>query len=579
MRSFTCLTLLLLFPAVLPAQPSPTPCTFRDTYFLPRQLEEFGPHKGYLLLFTQLGDEASAKALAAVDAMLPAIRERGVLVVNVNIAKGDAMLDIALESLRRNAPYPSGQDVDGCLQTRYGVSRPGVLALLDATTAPLLVGEIEQLEASLLRLDAGEAGRWEEQPSSHAPVSAEGPASDQTETITYHQHVAPVIRANCFPCHAGGGNAPFALDSYERVAAHSAMIAEVVRLGTMPPWYAHGGDLQFINAPELTLDERGWFQAWHDAGKPEGEPVGAEAPDSALYRQDEFLVDLRLEASEPVAVPASGFLEYQVVALPYVTQEDVWIQGLRVSPSNPRVMHHALVIAVTPAPADHEDGTYMLALSAVGTQPARFPDGIAAKLPKGSRIAFNIHYEPTGKPEQDTMGIELMFPRAPVRKRARFVGFDKKDIVIAPGDPHSEQAAQLELKHSLSLFGVLGHMHVRGKAMQVHADFADGRTLNLLTLPAWNFSWQMIYQIKPGDAVLSAGTVVRARALFDNSTQNPYNPDPSVEVRTGKRTTDEMLDVVLMGVRPFEALNLTLDPASQAAAFKHAPLPQAIKAQ
>jgi mono/diheme cytochrome c family protein len=546
---------------------------------LPRQLEEFGPQKGYLLLFTQLGDEASAKALAAVDAMLPAIRDRGVLVVNVNVAKGDAMLDIALDALRRNAPYPSGQDVDGCLQARYGIPRPGVLALLDAATAPLLVGDIEQLEASLLRLDAGETGRWQEQPAEQSPVSTEAPASDQTEMITYHQHLAPVVSANCFPCHAAGGSAPFSLDSYERLAAHSAMVAEVVRLGTMPPWYAHGGDLQFANEPALEPEQRKWFQAWHDAGKLEGEPGGAEVPDSILSKQDEFVVDLRLEASEPVAVPASGFLEYQVVALPYVTEQDVWLQGLRVAPSNPRVMHHALVIAVTPAPADHEDGTYMLALSAVGTQPARFPDGIAAKLPKGSRIAFNIHYEPTGKPEQDTMGIELMFPRAPVRKRARFVGFDKKDILIAPGDPHSEQTAQLELKHSLSLFGILGHMHVRGKAMQVYADHADGRTLNLLTLPAWNFSWQMIYRIKPGDAVLSAGTMVRARALFDNSRQNPYNPDPSVEVRAGKRTTDEMLDVVLMGVRPFEALNLTLDPATQAKAFKHAPLPQEKKVQ
>lgn len=554
------------------------PCDFRDTYFLPRQLEDYGPHKGYLLLFTQLGDDASKQALAKIDGMLPAIRQRGVLVVNVNVAPGDGMLDIALDALRRNALYPSGQDVDGCLKARYGITRPGVVALLDATTAPLWVGEIGQLEASLPRLDAGETGRWEEVFLSPPVTADEGPPTAEDVSITYHEHLAPAIRRNCFPCHAGAGTAPFALDTYERVAANSAMIAEVVRLGTMPPWYAHGGDLQFVNAPTLSPEQRKWFQAWHDAGKPEGEPNKGETPDESSTRQDDFVVDLRLEASAPIDVPATGFLEYQVVAIPYVTQEDVWIQGLRVAPSNPRVMHHALVIAVTPAPADHEDGTYMLALSAVGTQPSRFPDGIAAKLPKGSRIAFNIHYEPTGKPEQDTIGIELMFPRAPVRKRARFVGLDKKDISIAPGDPRSEQTAQLELKHSLSLFGILGHMHVRGKAMQVNADFADGRSLNLLTLPAWNFSWQMIYQIKPGDAVLSAGTTVRARALYDNSKQNPYNPDPSVEVRTGKQTTDEMLDVVLMGVRPFEALNLTLDPASQAKAFKSVPLPQEVKA-
>lgn len=578
MSFFTFLALTLLFPAAPPAPPSSAPCDFRDTYLLPRQLEEFGAHKGYLLLFTQLGDDASKQALATVDGMLPAIRQRGVLVLNVNVAPGDGILDIALDALHRNAPYPSGKDVEGCLQARYGVVRPGVLALLDAAMAPLWVGELGQLETALRRLDAGEAGRWDEASLSPVAMAELRPPQAEEVSITYHEHLAPVIRANCFPCHANAGTAPFSLDTYERVAANSAMIAEVVRLGAMPPWYAHGGDLQFVNAPTISPEQRKWFQAWHDAGKPEGEPVSAQAPDSDLHKQDEFLVDLRLEASEPIAVPATGFFEYQVVTLPYITQEDVWIQGLRVSPSNPRVMHHALVIAVTPAPADHEDGTYMLALSAVGTQPSRFPDGIAAKLPKGSRIAFNIHYEPTGKPEQDTMGIELMFPRAPVRKRARFVGFDKKDIVIAPGDPHSEQTAQLELEHSLALFGVLGHMHVRGKAMQVHADFPDGRTLNLLTLPAWNFSWQMIYQIKPGDAVLSPGTVVRARALFDNSTQNPYNPNPSVEVRTGKRTTDEMLDVVLMGVRPFEALNLTLDPASQAAAFKYAPLQKDKKA-
>jgi len=114
-------------------------------------------------------------------------------------------------------------------------------------------------------------------------------------------------------------------------------------------------------------------------------------------------------------------------------------------------------------------------------------------------------------------------------------------------------------------------MHLRGKSAKITAEKRDGSISSLLVVPAWNFNWQMIYEIASGDAVLASGTKLRMHAFFDNSLQNPYNPDPDVIVRTGKQTTDEMMDAVLMGVHPFESLNLKIDVEQQRAALRHEP--------
>ncbi len=68
----------------------------------------------------------------------------------------------------------------------------------------------------------------------------------------------------------------------------------------------------------------------------------------------------------------------------------------------------------------------------------------------------------------------------------------------------------------------------------------QGKTETLLDIPRYDFNWQLLYRYAEPKA-LHAGDTIRFTAWFDNSDQNPANPDPTQTVRWGPQTFDEML--------------------------------------
>ena len=59
-------------------------------------------------------------------------------------------------------------------------------------------------------------------------------------------------------------------------------------------------------------------------------------------------------------------------------------------------------------------------------------------------------------------------------------------------------------------------------------------------MPHYDFNWQTTYRLeKP--LRLPAGTRIDCTAHFDNSTNNPNNPDPTKPVRWGDQTWEEMM--------------------------------------
>ena len=96
-----------------------------------------------------------------------------------------------------------------------------------------------------------------------------------------------------------------------------------------------------------------------------------------------------------------------------------------------------------------------------------------------------------------------------------------------------------DLARPARLLSVQPHMHVRGKSMQVRAVYADGRTEDLLSVPKYDFNWQITYVLSK-TLDLPAGTRLESVAGFDNSVNNPFNPDAEATVRWGDQTTSEM---------------------------------------
>ena len=64
--------------------------------------------------------------------------------------------------------------------------------------------------------------------------------------------------------------------------------------------------------------------------------------------------------------------------------------------------------------------------------------------------------------------------------------------------------------------------------------------MNLFYIDDWDFNWQGIYGYQE-PVNLPKGTVLRMKAVFDNSTANPRNPSsPPIPVTWGEQTQDEM---------------------------------------
>jgi hypothetical protein len=84
------------------------------------------------------------------------------------------------------------------------------------------------------------------------------------------------------------------------------------------------------------------------------------------------------------------------------------------------------------------------------------------------------------------------------------------------------------------------HMHVRGKDKTYIAHYPDGTTETLLSVPKYDFNWQITYELAT-PKVLPKGTRLEVIAHYDNSPANKFNPDPTKDVRWGDQTWEEMM--------------------------------------
>jgi hypothetical protein len=96
------------------------------------------------------------------------------------------------------------------------------------------------------------------------------------------------------------------------------------------------------------------------------------------------------------------------------------------------------------------------------------------------------------------------------------------------------------LQDSVTLTSLMPHMHFRGKDFMYKAVFPSGETKVLLSVPKYDFNWQLGYELAE-PLVLPKGTRLQCTAHYDNSENNPFNPDPNKLVKWGEQTWDEMM--------------------------------------
>ena len=372
--------------------------------------------------------------------------------------------------------------------------------------------------------------------------------------------VAPLLNQHCVECHRPGTEAPFVLTSYEKAAAKAAVIAEVVEEQRMPPWFAHPGFGKFVNERSLTEDERNTIVQWARGAKSSGDLT--QAPKPPEFSESKWLIgepDLIITAAKPEQLPATGYIDYRYVVLPYVFAHDTWVQGIQIMPSNPRVVHHANLALTVPGQGYDDDQNFITG-KVPGGIPVDLDSGLAIRIPKGASLLYQIHYVTTGKPETDQISVGLRFAKEPIRKRVRYKIIGDYKFEIPPGAPAHPVAAQKELECDATGIALFSHMHLRGKDTTFFAHYPDGKSETLLVLPNYSFDWQLSYVWDRGAQRFPKGTKIECSSHFDNSPFNPYNPDPKVAVKNGPQTHNEMMQGFFFYTDDAEHLNVRVDP-------------------
>jgi len=347
--------------------------------------------------------------------------------------------------------------------------------------------------------------------------------------------------------------------SYQETRPWAKAIKQAVTVRKMPPWYADPHTGEFRNDRTLPASGIAQISAWADAGAPEGNPADAPKPLSFVEGWQIGRPDLILEMPSEFSIPSQGTVEYQYIVIPTGLKEDRWVQAAEARPGNRAVVHHIIAfirepgskwlkdavpgVPFVPAKGGHERGVMAddnLTGFAPGMPAEILPPGQARLLKAGSDIVLQMHYTASGKAQSDRSRIGVVFAKAPPRERVLTAAVSNQKFVIPPGDSNYRVDAELTLYSPSTLIGMLPHMHLRGKAFSYRVTYPDGRREDLLNVPKYDFNWQLWYL--PAEVkVLPAGTKVACTAFFDNSANNPANPDPQAEVRYGEQSWEEMM--------------------------------------
>jgi peroxiredoxin len=542
-----------------------------------------------VVAFTQVGCPVAQRYGPALARLHGRFSGRGVGFVGVDESPLVASTEVSEQAARLGLAFPILRDERQELLRALDVRTSTEVLVLDAQRRLCYRGAIDdrlgvgtaraESEHDYLEdaLEAVLAGKTPAVLASDAPGCIltrlpEAELEPLPEPVTYYEHVAPILQENCVPCHRSGQVAPFELTAYEDAYGRSEMIGFVVRERIMPPWsVSRHFDGEFSNELGLTERERATLLRWAEGGRAAGDPELAPAPrewpegwtlaDLDLVLEPDLQVHwgekplLTRIPAEGFRVPAEGVLDYQDLVSSHVFEEEQWISGVEILPSEASVVHHAILFvrsarllernpgqrperdASRPDAGGGELGPGYSGFYVPGTPGREFPEGYAQRIPAGSILLLQMHYTPDGAERFDRPRIGLRLARERPRYEVATGSASDDDFVIPP---HAvvELRGERRLPFDLQLVGFMPHMHYRGRQFRFLLERPDGSIRTLLNVD-YQFDWQMSYT--PREPIPApAGSRILGTGIMDNSAANPRNPDPSAEVRFGRQSTDEM---------------------------------------
>ncbi len=417
--------------------------------------------------------------------------------------------------------------------------------------------------------------------------------------LSYLDDIAPIIAEKCAKCHREGSIAPFALDSHLAVRGWSPMIREVVLTRRMPPGQIDNKVGRKIrNEMNLSDEEMIKLVKWIEMGsrnESENDPLADLTWPETKWSLGE--PDLIVEI-DPQTIPATGVLDILDYPIELNLEKDVWIRGSEIAPGDPRVVHHVITTVVPKdgmlslvervklvldqvepekanaaleiirsaeeAGVEPDRATLLKSLGtgidtslilvgsanpnlaliagyAAGVNAEMNPEGVGGVIPKDHNLNLQIHYTTMGQEVVDRTQVGLWFydeGDIPQIRRTNVVS-SSRFMEIPPYSKHYEMEASVTVREDAFLRAIMPHMHYRGKEVEFTVIYPNGKRELVLSVPDYSFNWQINHFLEE-PLFMPKGTELVVSGAYDNSEQNPFNPDPSAHVTFGRQSWDEM---------------------------------------
>lgn len=398
----------------------------------------------------------------------------------------------------------------------------------------------------------------------YLPAPKTAAARPLPESVTWNEHIAPIIQQNCAACHRPDEVGPFPLLTAAQGIKRSRQIAEIVSTGQMPPWHADADSPPFLNDRRLVQRDIDLILKWREQGAPEGD--AAMAPPEPVFADTLQISnpDVTLTMPEPYPIPAEGRDEYRNFVFPLNLTEQKWVRSLELRPSARSVVHHVLVFLDTTGDAIKRDaadpkpgyrglinnGQQFLVAWAPGAGALTLPPDLAWHCPQGSSLVLQTHIHPSGKPEEESTLVRIKWADGPPPSSYTTIQLPPvfsilRGLEIPPGEKRHVMRDSFVLPVDVQAFACGAHAHMLGKSMNLTATLPDGTKKILLKISDWDFAWQEQYMYT-NRIPLPKGTRLDSEITWDNSAENPRNPTiPPVLVKWGEQTLDEMGSTVV----------------------------------